>query len=139
LRAATWLLLLTVCGCRSQKAREFEADVASLARHIDSLRNAPNEGKGPLLEQLKAAPCEDPRVCELKSHCILAYMRHRSALEASARAAALIAAVDSDRSAAPAAALELKRAEEQLDEAKALTSRCASAQGELLRASHGER
>ncbi len=130
-------LLLTLAACRSEQERAFEAELATLGRAIDSLRDAPNAGKAPLLEALKTSRCHDPRACELKSRCIRAYMTQRSGLEASARAAALLG--NADPAAALAAAAELQRAEANLLEAKHLGDECATAQGELLRASRARR
>lgn len=130
---------LSLVACRSEQARAFEAEVAGLARNIDALRDAPNEGKAPLLEQLKTAACNDARVCALKSQCIRAYQEHGAGLEGSERARQLLSLGDGDRVAALAAATELKQAEERLASAKELTERCATAEGELQRAAKAER
>jgi len=143
MRRVNWggfgLLLVLAAGCRSQEAREFEAEVAGIARQIEVVRDADNAGKGAALEGLKTAACRDERACELKTKCIRAYMQHVAALELSQQAAALVAMAEKDATAQLAAAATVADAEEKLNAAKPLTEQCASAQGELVRASRAAR
>lgn len=111
----------------------MEAEVAGLSQLIDSLRNAPNEGKSALLAALQSKACQSPAACELKAGCVAAYERHLSALAASDRARALLGDKDGGTRAVIEAASELNRAEHELSEARALTDQCSSSQGELLR------
>jgi hypothetical protein len=124
---------LFLLGCRSSEARRLESEARALAHSIDTLRNAPNQGKSVLLEALREKSCESAAVCQLKQQCVAAYESHGAALEASERARALLAEPDGGTRAVIAAAGELNRAEQQLEQARTLTDRCSSAQGELLR------
>ena len=122
-----------LAGCRSSEARRLEAEVAGVARAIDSLRNAPNEGKSALLAALRGKPCQASEACQLKASCVAAYERHLSALAASERARTLLADKDGGTREVIEAATELNRAERELAEAHAQTEQCSSNEGELLR------
>lgn len=104
-----------------------------LAHAIDALREAPNPAKAALLTRLREIPCGDAEICGLKDACAAAYEKHLSAIGAAERAKALLAEPDGGAPAALAAALELKRAEEDLARAQGMTESCASAQGKLTR------
>lgn len=111
----------------------MEAEVASLSHAIDSLRNAPNDGKATLLEALEKADCERPEACRLKQSCVAAYRRHRAGLEASERARTLLADKDGGTGAVISAASELNRAQIELEHARTMTDRCSAEEGELRR------
>jgi hypothetical protein len=120
-------------GCRSSEARQLEAEVATLSHTIDSLRNAPNEGKATLLEALEKLSCERSEACQLKQSCVAAYQRHLAGLGASERARALLADKDGGTGAVISAATELNRAQIELEHARAMTDRCSADEGALLR------
>lgn len=130
--AVAFVFLLTA-GCRSGASRQLEAEALGLARYIDALRNAPNDAKPVLLGALRSARCQSAEACALRELCVDAYTRHVEALNASSRARALLAEPDGGTSASIAAAQQIARAELELERGSALASRCASAQGELLR------
>jgi len=133
--ASIALLCVSLIACRSAEARAREAEAARLAQAIDALRNAPNEGKAPLLAALERNECVHPKACELKQTCVAAYRLLESARSASARARDLLAERDGGPAAAIAAAGEVNRAESELLRAGDLTERCATSQGRLLRES----
>jgi hypothetical protein len=124
---------LLTAGCRSSESRQLEAEALGLGRHIDALRNAANDDKPALLSALRTAPCQSGQACALRQLCVDAYTHHVEALNASSRARALLAEPDGGTGASIAAAQQLARAELELERGSALASRCASAQGELLR------
>lgn len=132
-RAALFGLLLAFPACRSEASRRLESEALALRRPIDSLRNAPNEAKPELLRALSAAPCASPEACSLKRTCVDGYTRHLAALDASERARRLLADPHGGTRASIEAATELSKADLDLAESRALTERCASLQGELLR------
>ena len=123
------------CGCRSAEARAREAEFARIGQAIDALRNAPNEAKAPLIDALERSECHDPKACELKATCVSAYRLLDSARTASANAKTLLANRDGGATAAVAAALEVNRAQSELERARELSERCATEQGRLLRES----
>jgi hypothetical protein len=122
-------------GCRSTEARAREAEFARLGQAIDALRNAPNEAKAPLIASLEKSECRDPKACELKTTCVSAYRLLESARGASANAKALLGKRDGGAPAAVEAALEVNRAQSELERARELSERCATDQGRLLRES----
>lgn len=127
------LAFMLTAGCRSGASRQLEAEALGLGRHIDALRNAPNDAKLALLDALRGASCQSAEACALRELCVDAYTRHIEALNASSRARALLAEPDGGTGASIAAAQQIARAELELERGSALASRCASAQGELLR------
>lgn len=131
------LLLVTgfVASCRSSEAREREAEFARIGHSIDALRNAPNEGKAPLIQALEKEGCRDQSACALKETCLSAYRLLDSARAASQNAKTLLDDRDGGAKKAVAAALEVNRAQTELERARDLSERCASDQGRLLRES----
>jgi hypothetical protein len=113
--------------------------VAGIARQIEVVRDADNAQKGAALEGLKTVACRDERACELKAKCIRAYMQHAAAIELSQQAAELASMARTDQTAKLAAAATVADAEEKLNAARPLTEQCATAQGELVRASRAAR
>ncbi|HET9933236.1 MAG TPA: hypothetical protein VFQ35_21175, partial [Polyangiaceae bacterium] len=89
--AALLLSALLVSNCRSSEAREREAEFARIGHSIDALRNAPNEGKAPLIQALEKQECRERSACDLKETCISAYRLLDSARGASANAKTLLA------------------------------------------------
>lgn len=126
-------LLALAAGCRSAEQRELEAEVHALDRKIDGLRGAPNEQKHALLSALEATACVHEKACKLKAICVDAYRAHLAALDATAKARALLARPDGGPAASLDAARELSQADHELARSKELASSCASEQGALRR------
>lgn len=133
--AALLLIAGAAPSCRSSEAREREAEFARIGHSIDALRNAPNDGKAPLIQALESQACREASACELKKTCVSAYRLLDSARGASANAKTLLGNRDGGAQAAVAAALEVNRAESELEQARELSERCVSEQGRLLRES----
>ncbi|HET9960397.1 MAG TPA: hypothetical protein VFQ61_38160 [Polyangiaceae bacterium] len=126
-------LLGFASACRSTQARHLEGEVQSLSRHIDALRDAPNEQKSELLARLEQQPAKSGRASELKALCVDAYRKHVTALTASGRARELLATKDGGPAAALEAAKQITLSESELSQARELTERCVSLQGQLRR------
>ena len=132
--ALSALALLCLPACHSREA-ELAASAGQVARAVEALRNAPNEAKAPLIASLEKSECRDAKACELKATCVSAYRLLESARGASANAKALLGKRDGGAPAAVEAALEVNRAQSELERARELSERCATDQGRLLRES----
>jgi hypothetical protein len=118
-------------GCSGRREQQERAEAGRLGRAIDVLREAPNEGKRPLLRALENEPCSVAELCTLKQTCVEAYTRHLRALDgvqASRRALESRDETDSRRVA------ELVRISElELGAARKIGERCAELRGEVQR------
>lgn len=105
-----------------------------MSHAITALREAPNDGKQPLLRALENTPCSAADLCALKTQCTEAYTGLALALDG-ARAARVALASPLDAASADAQRIaELVAVSEQrLKAARELSERCASAQGEVSR------
>lgn len=72
---------LGVAACHQQSEESRKAEAAVVARAVEALRQAPNDGKRPLLKALEATPCEAADVCSLKKACTAAYTLEQTALD----------------------------------------------------------
>lgn len=117
-------------ACHSDARRAEQARVAHLAERIDRLRRADNHEKHALLELLERTDCVGPDACGLKDLCVRAYQVHQRALDA-IEAMKKVAATD----AGPSLALRdrLHATEQDLTEAKDLSTRCAEEQVRTVR------
>jgi hypothetical protein len=97
---------------------------------IESLRNAPNDAKPPLLKALSNVECKIDDVCALKRACVEAYEVHLRALQG-ARAARH--AIESDAGADKRAAQLLGESARYLEQATEKTKRCTDLEGEVVR------
>jgi hypothetical protein len=104
------------------------SEAARLSHAIDALRSADNAAKAPHLRGLRETACSEPDVCAVRSACVAGYELHVGALAALAGAQATL--VDAGPEAA---ARVLDQAKGDLERARALTERCAEAQGEMVR------
>jgi hypothetical protein len=66
-------MVLVACSQRDTGAQQSAGRVA---RAIEVLRNAPNDGKASALQALGALPCQGPDVCETRDSCRSAYALH---------------------------------------------------------------
>jgi hypothetical protein len=124
-----WLIALGGCEHTEQQIeRRREAERVVYA--LESLRNAPNDAKPPLLKALEGVACVTEEICELKRTCVGAYEVHLRAL-AGTRAARH--AVESDAGADKKAAELLGQSARWLEEAARKTKRCADLEGEIVR------
>jgi len=80
---ATVLVVLSAC---SQRDTEAQRSAGRVARAIEVLRNAPNDGKASALKALGALPCEGPDVCETRDTCRSAYALHVDSVNLTAAA-----------------------------------------------------
>jgi hypothetical protein len=129
-RCVARLALATLAAsCSLGPSASDKAEAGLLTRAIDVLRDAPNAGKGPLLDSLKAASCSIPDLCELQKQCVDGYGQHVAALSETERAKGLLKSAGSETQAAQA----LDDASKELAEAAPKIAKCADAEGAAKR------
>ena len=116
-------------SCSLGPSASDKAEAGLLTRAIDVLRDAPNAGKGALLDSLKAASCTIADLCELQKQCVDGYGQHVAALSETERAKRLLKSAGSETEAAQA----LDYAAKELAEAAPKISKCADAEGAAKR------
>ncbi len=121
--------LACALACACGPSSEEKAEAGALSRAIDLLRNAPNAGKAPLLNALKATRCTRPELRALQDRCADAYGLHVRGVEHELEAKAKLAA---GADAGTVSAL-LASAEDELNRARPLVERCTDQQAELKR------
>ena len=122
---------LVVLACRGEAEEARRAEAGRVARAVELLREAPGEGKRPLLAALKQVACSAEDVCQLKQRCLDAYGVHAGAVEA---LAAVRRELQGASGASPASGELLRRAESDLERASALARECADLEGAARRA-----
>jgi hypothetical protein len=125
------LVLVLALGCGKTEAQiERRAEAERVVYAVESVRNAPNDAKPPLLKALGNAECKLDDVCELKKLCVDAYEVHLRALNGT-RAARH--AVESDAGSAKKAAELLGQSARWLEEAADKTKRCTDLEATIIR------
>ncbi len=99
-----------------------------MSRAVNALRDADNPAKAARLESLRDARCQNEDVCAVRATCLSAYELHVRALEGLSAARRIVA----DGGAEPAA-VKLRAASDDLERARALTERCTTVEGEMVR------
>jgi hypothetical protein len=124
-------MLSSVIGCgKTEQQIERRREAERMVYALESLRNAPNDAKPPLLKALEGVACTLDDVCALKRICVEGYQVHLRAL-AGARAARH--AVESDAGAHKKTAELLGQSARWLEEAAHKTRQCADLEGEIVR------
>ena len=125
-------LCLALFGLCCERNAEAKAEAGKLSHAIDVLRGADNAAKRPALTELRALPCARAETCGVQSACVAAYELHLRGLEgvALSKQQALAGDAGADLPALIAAA------QDSLERGRALSQKCADAQGELVRRYH---
>jgi hypothetical protein len=113
------LLLLPACG-REQARRE---EAARVTHAVEALIMSDRRAKGLLVEQLRAAPCTLPDVCEARQACIDAFVPVAEAARLQLEARAMLDRQD------PALSSQV---DARLDEAERLHARARDLQERCL-------
>jgi hypothetical protein len=128
---APTLAALLALSCHGEQEQARRADAGRLVRAVQLLRDAPNDGKRPLLSALEHLPAQDGELGALQTACVSAYSLEVEGIEA--LSAIRRATRGADEPVPPEAALLLSRSEEALHRAAGLTRRCADLEGEARR------
>ena len=132
-----WLLaglgaVLVFCGgCESRESLRRQDETLEFARQVNALRDAPNNGKGPPLERLRAVECSFPKTCHLQEVCTRGYQLQEDSLSAVKRLRERLKDATPEQARAGVRLLESKR--KQLDVAVKLMKECVALQGDLER------
>lgn len=130
---APWGAPCFVSGCRAhgESAEAARAEAGQVVHSIRILRDAPNEGKAPLLEVLAATACSANDVCAARDACAAAYGIQVQALE---NLHAVRRAATGSTDPIPSAAVDvLARAEADLRHAADQEKSCADLEAALTK------
>jgi hypothetical protein len=130
--AAIFLAGALFIGCSGRREQQERAEAGRLGRAIDVLREAPNEGKRPLLRALENEPCSVAELCTLKQTCVEAYTRHLRALDGVQASRRALESREAETDSRRVAEL-VQTSERELGAARKIGERCAELRGEVQR------
>ena len=123
--------LSAASSCHGEAAEAQRSDAGRLVHAVAELRDAPNDGKRPLLKALEQLDCAAPDLCEFRKTCVSAYSLDVDALDGldAVKRATADARVPVSKSAVEL----LARSEGALGRSVELAKRCADLEGEARR------
>ncbi len=122
------LLALALASCSTGRDSAAQQSAGQVARAVEVLRNAANDGKSRSLASLSQLPCAAPDVCSVRDACVAAYTLHVDGLALTEQAKARLRAGE-DRQAG----LLVLQADLKLKEASAPVEDCVQREATLRR------
>jgi hypothetical protein len=117
-------------ACHGDRAQAARSEAGEIARAVQMIRDAPNDGKRVLLPQLREMTCTAPDRCTLKLVCAGAYGEQIAALD---ELEVLRVAARDGGDLPPQASLLSNRATLELAQAKQLAEQCVDLEGDARR------
>lgn len=117
-------------ACHGEKDESRRAEAGRIAEAVRVLREAPNDGKRPLLKSLREVVCSADDLCELKRSCADAYELELTAFDGISAVRRTVRGTDP---IPPEAAPLLMKSESNLKRAADLTRACAESEGATRR------